>query len=50
LGYVQFSLEQTIQEVSLYHKWLQRVYKPLQVTTSKQTSPSYNEYTNLSRL
>ena len=41
LGYVQFSLEQTVQEVPLYHKWLQRVHKPLQVITSTQTSPGY---------
>jgi len=29
LGYVQFSLEQTVQEVSLFRKPLQRVHKPL---------------------
>ena len=50
LGYVQFSHKQTVQEVSLYHKWLQRVHKPLQVITSTQTSPGYHEYTNHSRL
>jgi len=50
LGYIQFSLEQTVQEVPLYHKWLERVHNPLQVITSKQTSLSYNEYTNLSSL
>jgi len=50
LGYVQFSLEQTVQEVPLYNKWLQQIHKPHQVITSTQTSPSYNEYTNHSRL
>jgi len=29
LGYVCFSLEQIVEEVPLYHKWLQRVHKPL---------------------
>jgi len=31
LGYVQFSINQATQEVPLYSKCLQRVYKPLQV-------------------
>jgi len=65
LGYLQFSLEQTVQEVPLFGKSL---HQPLQVTTNTQnlqvttstqtypsylctqTSPGYNEYTNLSRL
>jgi len=50
LSYVQFSLEQTAQEVSLFRKQLQLVHKPLQVTTSIQTFLGYNEYANLSRL
>jgi len=41
LGYAQFSLEQTVQEVPLFRKLLQRAHKPLQVSTSTQTSPGY---------